>query len=96
VHVIGGGARNELLCRLTARLLARPVIAGPIEATALGNVLVQARATGELGSMDELRAVAAGSAAPVAYEPDADMDDTYARFLESTGCAVEPLEREVV
>jgi rhamnulokinase len=96
VHVIGGGARNELLCRLTARLLARPVVAGPIEATALGNVLVQARATGELGSLAELRAVAAQSAAPVVYEPDADMDDTYARFLEATGCAVEPLEREAV
>jgi rhamnulokinase len=96
VHVIGGGARNELLCRLTARLLARRVIAGPIEATALGNVLVQARATGELGSLGELRAVAAESAAPVVYEPDVDMDDTYERFLESTGCAVEPLEREVV
>jgi rhamnulokinase len=96
VHVIGGGARNELLCRLTARLLGRPVIAGPIEATALGNVLIQARATGELGSIAELRGVAAESAAPVVYEPDLDMDDTYARFLEATGCAVEPLEREVV
>jgi rhamnulokinase len=96
VHVIGGGARNELLCRLTARLLARRLIAGPIEATALGNVLVQARATGDLGSLGELRAVAAESAAPVVYEPDVDMDDTYARFLDATGCAVEPLEREVV
>jgi rhamnulokinase len=96
VHVIGGGARNELLCRLTARLLAREVIAGPIEATALGNVLVQARATGELGSMAELRAVAAESAAPVVYEPDADMDDAYARFLDATELAVGPLEREAV
>jgi rhamnulokinase len=94
--VIGGGARNELLCRLTARLLARPVIAGPVEATALGNVLVQARATGELGSLEELRAVAAESAAPVTYEPDVDMHDTYARFLEVSGCAVEPLVEEAV
>jgi rhamnulokinase len=96
VHVIGGGARNELLCRLTAGLLARPVIAGPIEATALGNVLVQARATGELGSLAELRAAAAKSAAPVTYEPEADMHDTYARFLEVSGCAVEPLVGEAV
>jgi rhamnulokinase len=96
VHVIGGGARNELLCRLTAGLLGRPVIAGPVEATALGNVLVQARATGELGSLAELRAVAAQSAAPVRYEPDADMHDTYARFLEISGCAVEPLVHEAV
>jgi rhamnulokinase len=91
VHVIGGGARNELLCRLTARLLARPLTAGPVEATALGNVLVQARATGELGSLAELRAVAAQSAAPVIYEPDTDVYDTYARFLDVSGCAVEPL-----
>ncbi len=49
VHVIGGGARNELLCRLTADVLGRRVLAGPDEATAMGNVLVQARAAGELG-----------------------------------------------
>jgi rhamnulokinase len=68
VHVIGGGARNELLCRLTADALGRPVLAGPVEATALGNVLVQARAVGELGSLAEMRAVAAASADPVVYE----------------------------
>ena len=51
VHVIGGGAQAELLCRLTADVLGRRVLAGPVEATALGNVLVQARAAGELGSL---------------------------------------------
>ena len=74
VHVIGGGARNELLCRLTADLLRRPVLAGPVEATALGNVLVQARAVGELGSLAEMRAIAAASAEPVVYEPGGDAD----------------------
>ena len=64
IHVIGGGARNALLCRLTADVCGREVLAGPVEATALGNVLVQARAAGELGSLAELRAVAAASAAP--------------------------------
>ena len=48
VHVVGGGSQNKLLCQLTANATGKPVIAGPVEATALGNVLVQARASGEL------------------------------------------------
>ena len=95
VHVVGGGVRNELLCRLSADLLGRPVHAGPVEATALGNVLVQARATGELGSLEEMRAVAAASARPAVYEPAQRRDDTdavYGRFLEVTGLAVDEPE----
>jgi rhamnulokinase len=79
--VIGGGARNELLCRLTADLLERPVFAGPVEATALGNVLVQARAVGEISSPAEMRAVAAASADPVVYEPSGGAAEIYERFL---------------
>ena len=49
VHIVGGGARNELLCQLTADACGLPVLAGPQEATALGNALVQARALGRIG-----------------------------------------------
>jgi rhamnulokinase len=69
IHVIGGGARNALLCQLTADVTGREVLAGPVEATALGNVLVQARAAGELGSLDDMRALSAASFEPVHYEP---------------------------
>jgi len=88
LHVIGGGARNALLCRLTADLTGREVLAGPVEATALGNVLVQLRAAGEAGSLADLRALAARSTAPIVDEPSSDRDaadETYARFLEVTG-----------
>ena len=69
IHVIGGGARNALLCQLTADLTGREVLGGPVEATPLGNVLVQARAAGELTSLADLRAVSAASSEPVHYEP---------------------------
>jgi rhamnulokinase len=88
IHVIGGGVRNELLCALTADLLGRPVLAGPVEATAVGNVLMQARATGEVASLADMRAVAAASAQPAVFEPAgnrAAADATYERFLAVTG-----------
>ncbi|MGS0685410.1 rhamnulokinase [Nakamurella sp. GG22] len=57
VHVVGGGSQNELLCQLIADACSRPVIAGPVEATALGNLLVQARTHGVLsGDLWSLRA----------------------------------------
>jgi rhamnulokinase len=88
IHVIGGGARSELLCRLTADITGRPLLVGPVEATALGNVLVQARAAGELASLAEMREVAAASAAPILHEPGPSRDEaeaTYGRFLDVTG-----------
>jgi len=58
VHLVGGGARNELLCQLTADACELPVVAGPVEATALGNVLVQGRALGHLsGDLETMRAL---------------------------------------
>lgn len=70
VHVVGGGARNELLCRLTAEATGLPVLAGPVEATALGNVLVQARAHGDLsGGLAALRASVSATHDLTRYEP---------------------------
>ena len=74
IHVIGGGVQVTELCRLTAELTGRPVHAGPVEATALGNVLVQARAHGWFGAdatLEDLRRAVAAGVAPVRYEPHA-------------------------
>ena len=57
VHVIGGGSRNTLLCQLTADATGLPVVAGPAEATAIGNILVQAMAMGRVGSLAEIRSI---------------------------------------
>lgn len=71
VHVVGGGSRNELLCRLTAEATGLPVVAGPVEATALGNVLVQARAVGAVsGDLAALRSVVRASSTLRRYEPE--------------------------
>ena len=72
LHVVGGGARNELLCKWTADAAGLPVLAGPEEATLLGNLLVQAMALGELSTLDEARDVVRASFAPSTYEPDDD------------------------
>jgi rhamnulokinase len=80
VHVVGGGARNELLCRLTAGACGLPVLAGPVEATALGNVLVQAYACGLATSLPEMRALARASAQPRRYEPEGEWDEAWDRF----------------
>ena len=55
IHVVGGGGKNEVLNQFTASASGKPVIAGPTEATALGNVLIQARAAGDIGSLSEIR-----------------------------------------
>jgi rhamnulokinase len=73
VHVVGGGARNALLCQLTADACGLPVLAGPVEATALGNVLVQAHALGAVGGgLDGMRALAARAERVTRYEPRGD------------------------
>jgi rhamnulokinase len=69
VHIVGGGSRNELLCQMTAEATELPVLAGPAEATEIGNLLVQAMALGELASLEEGRDVVRASFRPVAYAP---------------------------
>lgn len=70
VHLFGGGSRNDLLCQATADACGLPVVAGPAEATAIGNVLVQARAvSGEPQSLADLRAVVRGSVATRTFAP---------------------------
>jgi rhamnulokinase len=69
IHVVGGGSRNRLLNRLTADACGVLVLAGPVEATALGNVLVQARAAGELATPADVREVAGESSAVEQFDP---------------------------
>ena len=69
VHVVGGGARSALLNQLTADILGSPVIAGPVEATVLGNLLVQARTMGDLPADVSIREVARRSSSLVEYWP---------------------------
>lgn len=71
LNVVGGGAKNELLCEWTAVAAERPVHAGPAEATLVGNLLVQAIALGDLASLTEAREVVRRSFAPRVYEPSA-------------------------
>ena len=88
VHVIGGGARNEFFCRLTASIARRPVLAGPVEAAALGNVLVQLHTFGELASAAEMRELVRHSTEIQAFEPDSDAmqwEALYDRFLTVAG-----------
>ena len=69
LHVVGGGCRNRLLNRLTANACGVPVLAGPVEATALGNVLVQARTAGAVGSLAEIREIVRASERVARFDP---------------------------
>ena len=84
MHIVGGGTQNELLNQFTANACGRPVVTGPIEATALGNVLVQAMALGDIGSIAEGREIVRASFDLKTFVPQdtAAWDDVYARYLE--------------
>ena len=87
VHIIGGGMQNELLCQLAADAMQRPVVAGPIEATAMGNILMQALALGYVGSLDEAREVVRSSFQVSTYVPGngAPWAEAYGRYSELLG-----------
>ncbi|MGM1017148.1 MAG: rhamnulokinase [Actinomycetota bacterium] len=70
IHLVGGGSLNRLLCQATADRTGLPVFAGPVEATALGNILVQARALGaDLATLEDLRELVARTHEPVRFDP---------------------------
>lgn len=83
VHVIGGGSKNHLLCQMTANAVGRPVYAGPVESTALGNAIVQFMALGELGSLSEARTLLSRSMITDVYEPQDTWiwNERYAQFV---------------
>jgi rhamnulokinase len=97
LHVVGGGARNRLLCQWTADATGLPVLAGPADATEIGNLLVQTLALGELGSLDDAREVVRASFPPTVYEPAdrAPWDDAYGRLGELAQAARPPAEEAV-
>jgi rhamnulokinase len=76
IHIVGGGSRNELLCQLTADACGLPVLAGPVEASALGNVMVQARTLGaQLPNLQAMRALVARTHQVRRYEPQGTSGD---------------------
>jgi len=69
LHIVGGGIQNELLCQFTANAIGKKVIAGPIEATASGNLLIQAKAAGQIENLAELRKIVRNSFELKEYQP---------------------------
>lgn len=84
IRIVGGGSQNRLLNQFTANACDRPVVAGPVEATALGNVMMQAIAAGRLSSIDEGRQALADSFPRQTFSPQdrAAWEDAYARWLK--------------
>ncbi|MCL2111214.1 MAG: rhamnulokinase [Clostridiales bacterium] len=81
MHIIGGGAQSEALCRMTASATGLPVYAGPVEATTIGNAAVQWIASGAIGSVKEARQVVKECFPQREYLPDGDFAGAYEKFL---------------
>jgi rhamnulokinase len=84
IHIVGGGVRNELLCQLTANATGLPVVAGPVEATVLGNAIVQLIARGELAHLAEARQRVARMSELQHYEPQdtARWEEAFQRYQQ--------------
>jgi rhamnulokinase len=87
IHIVGGGTQNELLSQLTADAIGRRVVTGPVEATATGNVMVQAVALGHIGSLAEGRRLVRNSFPLLSFEPGdrSGWDEAYAHFTSLIG-----------
>ncbi|MBO9596212.1 MAG: rhamnulokinase, partial [Cohnella sp.] len=83
LHMVGGGIRNRTLCQFTANALGRPVWAGPVEASAIGNILAQLIATGDCADLKAARRLVADSFPIDVYEPDglSAWESAYERFI---------------
>lgn len=84
IYIIGGGSQNELLCQFAANSTGLPVISGPVEGTALGNIMVQAMARGKVASLAQIRSVVRNSFELKKYLPENTLEwnNNYSRFLE--------------
>jgi rhamnulokinase len=87
IHIVGGGSRNALLNQFVADCTGRRVVAGPSEATAIGNILVQAMGAGEMATLDEVRAVVRSSfpLTTVEAQPSGEWDRAYQRYRKLVG-----------
>ena len=87
IHIVGGGTKNRQLCQFAANACGRRVVAGPVEATAIGNVMMQAVAAGDVASIAEARDVIRNSFPVEEYEPQdtAVWEEAYGRFGKVVG-----------
>lgn len=83
IHIVGGGTQNRMLCQMTADACNRRVLAGPVEATAIGNIMMQAIALGQLDSIADARQVIRASFVVEEYTPGETMawDEAFDRFV---------------
>lgn len=87
IHLVGGGIKDKMMCQFTANATGRRVVAGPVEATSMGNIASQLIALGEIKTLDEARQIVKASFEPAYYEPQdfASWDAAYADFLKILG-----------